>query len=235
MSTTFSQMIDSAIQELRRPDLLTDATSYLNQTLREVHFEPSKGNTALYRDNRQETQVTATSDTGFSWGVPNPPVFQGLAAVRYDSCVDIDGKPKWAIEMNPGRGMNSRLEYWYRNGPIVFFAGYGGVNATISLAWYEYVKSLKYYPVASRPASYDEDTGWTYAPGIISPDDQLAAQAKVTNWLLMRWDQVIWEGLRAKIFKRVSDDIRSRTTYSLYSTLRQGLFSSEAMDISGSW
>ena len=235
MSTTFSQLIDSTIQELRRPDLLVDATSYLNQTLREVHFEPSRGNLALYRDNRKETQITALTDLGLSWAIPNPNVFQGLAAARYDNVIDTDGKAKYAIEMNPGRGMNSRTEFFYRNGTTVFFAGYGGVNATISLAWYEYVRALKYYPIGLRPASYDNDSGWTYGPMVITSEDQIAAQEKCSNWLLMRWDDVIAEGMRAKVFKRVSDDIRSKTSYSLYSTLRQGLFTSEAADISGSF
>jgi len=235
MPTTFSQMVDATIQELRRPDLLVDATSYLNQTLREVHFEPSKGNLALYKDNRFEAQLTATQDFGFSWAVPNPPSFQGIAAVRYDSVHDLDGNAMWATELNPGRGMAARTTYFYRTGPTVFFSGYGGLNATISLAWYEFVRSLKYYPVSSRPASYDIDSGWTYGPGIVTPEDQLLAQTKTTNWLLMRWDTVIGEGMRAKMFKRVSDDIRSRTAYSLYGSLRQGLFTTEAADLSGAW
>jgi hypothetical protein len=50
----------------------------------------------------------------------------------------------------------------------------------------------------------------------------------------MRWSDVISEGVRAKLFKRVSDTERARNCYSLYGQLRQGLMTSEVADVGGS-
>lgn len=49
----------------------------------------------------------------------------------------------------------------------------------------------------------------------------------------MRWQEVIEEGLRAKIYKRVGDDQRARTSYSLYQSLRKGLVMAESVNNPG--
>jgi hypothetical protein len=49
----------------------------------------------------------------------------------------------------------------------------------------------------------------------------------------MRWSDVLREGLRAKVYKRISDQLRAQTSYSLYSQLRQGLFTSEVAELQG--
>ncbi len=51
----------------------------------------------------------------------------------------------------------------------------------------------------------------------------------------MRWSMVVEEGLRAKIYKRISDTERARTAYSLYAQQRQGLITSERADNGGAW
>lgn len=237
--TTFSQLVDKMVKETLRPDLLTEIGSYLNQTLREVHMEPSKGNAVFFRDNLKEDRLTATRDQGFSWAIPQPSVFQGLQAVRYD-CVYTNDKPTYSEEMSPGRGMAAKYWTHYRSGRTVFFHGYGRTNDSISLAWYEYVPNLQYYVVALRPAQYQEDPtgvtdGWTYAPSITTPEQEAIAQIQCSNWLLLRWPTVIEEGLRAKIYKRVADQARAALSYSMYTTLRQGLVSSESADINGAW
>jgi hypothetical protein len=231
--TTFSQIIDKLVKETGRPDLLVDITSYCNQTLRELHFEPTRGNAAYYKDNLKEIKLTATSEV-LSWTIPKVSVYQGIAAVRYDCVFDVDRKPIWAEEMAPGYAMNSKKYYYYRAGTNVSFSGFGGVNATISLSWFEYVPNLKYYAVADRPATYDDVDGWTYK-NTYDVDDTTRqnAQDLCTNWLLLRWSSVIEEGLRAKVYKRVSDDSRAKTSYSMYTTLRQGLYSAEVAVLGG--
>lgn len=119
--------------------------------------------------------------------------------------------------------------YHYRAGPYYSFYGYGGVNATISLAWYEYPPVLTYYPTATRPAQYDDLNGWTYLPAYAdSPDDQLLAQTLTSNWILLRWAVLLEEGVRAKLYKRISDSVRAPLCYSMFMAQRQGLYTAEA-------
>lgn len=226
--TTFSQLVDSIVTEVRRPDLLDDVASYLRQTIRELHFTPEKGNVITYRDNMVEDQLTADSASGFKWAIPNPATFQMMQAVRFDSLFSRDAEFVYAPEVLPGRALQNRTVFYYRAGNIYYFSGYGGLNSIISLAYYEYPRQLKYKEVADRPATYDVELGWSYKSDWDTNDDmRLDARNLSSNWLLLRWADVLAEGLRAKVYKRVSDDARARTCYSLYSQLRQGLFTSE--------
>jgi hypothetical protein len=225
--TTFSQLVDLMVKEVRRPDMLAEVCTYLNQTIREVHFEPLKNNIIFFTENLMEAVVTATTNVGTSWDIPYPNQFQAMKTVRFDS--QWDGLrqvyPKMVV---PGRIMASLRWYYYRAGGTFFFNGNGGIGSTISLAYYEFPKRLKYYADSARPATWDDDTGWTYDPSFdIDDAHRLAARQFCGNWLLDRWEDVISEGLRAKVYKRTSDTDRARTCYSSYTSLREGLYTSE--------
>ena len=97
--TTFSQLVDEVAFETKRPDLLAEIATYLNQTIREVHFEPSRGNVAFYSNNRREFQNVATTETGQIWDIPNPSAFQAIEAVRYPS--HYLGRLEFAKEISP--------------------------------------------------------------------------------------------------------------------------------------
>jgi hypothetical protein len=226
--TTFSQLVDRVIGETRRPDLLTEVADYLNQTIRELHFTPDRGNVITYRDNLRELQLTANSEAGFTWQIPNPALFQMMQAVRYDSLHSRDVDFVYAPERVPSRALANHTIFYYRAGNTVVFSGYGGTNAIISLAYYEYPRRLKYRTMNDRQAIWDDETGWSYLPDWAESQElQLDARNLCSNWILLRWADVCAEGLRAKVYKRLSDDARARTAYSLYSQLRQGLFTSE--------
>jgi len=226
--TTFSQLVDEIVNETRRPDLRPDIANYLNQTIRELHFTPDRGNVIHYRENLREAQLVANIETGFGWNIPNPAIFQGIQAVRYDSVVNRSGD-NYATERLPSRGLVNHKLFYYRAGSRYFFADYGGLNAIISLAYYEYPRMLKYYPEDSRPAEWDlEAMDFVYSNAFDDNESlKLDARNLTSNWLLVRWSTVISEGLKAKVYKRISDDARARTSYSLYSQLRQGLYTSE--------
>src|SRR3546814_5049537 len=51
--------------------------------------------------------------------------------------------------------------------------------------------------------------------------------AKATNWILSRHEDVVAEGARAKVYKRLSYTERARTSYSMYMSLRGGFWRSE--------
>lgn len=238
--TTFSQLVDEMVTETRRPDLRSEIATYLNQTIREVHFEPSRGNVVFYVANRREIEITAASDESEVWDIPNPATFQGVEAVRFASMNHL-GRLPWAKGVNPGSIMAVEPFYWYRAGSQLAFGGtigYGGIGGKIQLSYFEYPRALKYRTAELREAVYDVDSGWTYntvdSVDYGSTDElKLEAQEKTTNWLLLRWADVLREGLRAKVYKRLSDEGRQRTSYSLYQQLRQGLFTSEVAELVG--
>ena len=235
--TTFSQLVDKILLETRRPDLLTEIVTYLNQTVRELHFRPDTGAAMIFRDNLVETQLTATSEESYVWTIPEPQNFQAVLAFRYDD-VWVDNEQLYPPEKTPGRGLYGLSEYYYRAGYDFAFKGYGGLNATISAAYYQYPKALKYKASTARPATYDDESGWTYyevdSVDYDEDDDSRAlAQSLVTNWIIFRWPTLVEEGLRAKVYKRIDDTNRARTSYSLYSSLRQGFITSESADLAG--
>lgn len=235
--TSFSQLVDKLVLETRRPDLVAEVTTYLNQTIRELHFDPKNGNAILYRDNLVELQLTASSETGFVWTIPSPQNFQAMLTVRYDN-VYVDDEMAYSPEKTPGRHLRGLTLYHYRAGRDFAFYGYGGTDSTISLAYYEYPRALKYRVANAREATWDEDAGWSYhTVGLVDYDEdddsRALAQSLCTNWILDRWETVVEEGLRAKVYKRLTETERARTCYSLYTTLRQGLFTSESSDLGG--
>ena len=231
--TTFSQLVDSIVAETNRRDLLTTVASYLQQTIRECHIDPER-NTALFLwPNYAEAQVTADSELAFAWQIPDTTRFQGLQAVRYDSVYE-DGNVKFALPLVPGRVGSQQLHAYQLVGDRVIFKGYGGLNRTISIAYFQFPKALKYYTAALRPASYDVEAGYTYLPAHdVDATTRENARLLTTNWLLERWSMVLEEGVRAKIYKRLADTERARTCYSLYMGLRLGLQNTEGADLAG--
>lgn len=223
---TFSQLVDEMVAECKRPDLLSEIARYVNQTIRELHFEPERNAALFFSDNFVERQVVATSDTVQTWEIPNPQVFQKMLGVSFPSQYS-DGQAVWARETTPGRHLNDICHYFYRTGSTFVFSGYGTIGSVINLAYYEFPNSLKYKSPAARPATFDSEEGWAYAAGVNTPELQEAARLISTNWLLFRWSDVVSEGVRAKLYKRISDTERARTCYSMYKGLCKGLWTSE--------
>lgn len=229
---TFSQLVDSIVNETKRPDLVSFIASYLNQTIRECHFTADKNAAIFFDDNLQEQLLTTNTADSYVWEIPNPTNFQKMGTAQYQTAFDRDGSI-WPKETTPGRHLRGLCNYYYRVSGTFVFVGYGGLNAKIALTWYEFPVSLKYKAAAARPASYDVESGWSYASGIDTDELQAGARALTANWLLLRWSDVLAEGLRAKIYKRLSDTERARTCYSLYGSLRQGLATSETAKLYG--
>lgn len=230
---TFSQLVDSVTTEVSRPDMTTTVAEYLRQAIREVHLDPERATPVALWPNYAEAQVTADVDSAYHWLIPDTTRFQSLGMVRYDS-VWVDGYQVHPTPL-PRAGMSERLSHAYQQvGDRVIFKGYGGTGGVISIAYFQYPKALKYYPVATRPASYDEVDGYTYLPAYdVDDTTRESARLLTTNWLLERWDMILAEGMRAKIYKRLGDESRARLCYSAYMQLRAGLINSESADLGG--
>lgn len=225
---TFSQMVDEIVSETKRPDLVSEIARYLNETIREMHFTEDRGAVLQFRENFHEALLTADVESGFMWEIPSPTTFQKMAGVKFVDVYDDDGESIWAEETTPGRHLNGKCHFFYRVAGTFVFAGFGGVNSSVAIGWLEFPRSLKYKSAGARPAEFDIESGWTYAAGLDTEEEQLGARELVTNWILLRWSDVVAEGLRAKVYKRLSDDSRARTCYSLYQSLRHGFWTSEA-------
>lgn len=231
--TTFSQIVDSIVLECRRPDMVTQIATYLNQTIKELHFDPAMNQAILFRENLREAVIISQVEAGLTWAIPDETVFQAMGFVRYDSVYDGGGRGVVPPEMTPSRGMNQLDNFYYRAGYEYAFSGFGGVGGQVSLAYYEFPRTLKYKLPAVREASYDVESGWTYLPGIVTAEDKLAARSLNSNWLTRRWSEFVEEGVRAKLYKRLSDTERARTSYSMYQGFRASLVSSETADLGG--
>lgn len=230
--TTFSQLIDRIAVEVVRPDMIAMLPAYLNQTIREIHINAQTQMPVFFADNRVETQLTVVSadtETGaYVWALPNPTVFQKLESVYFERFRQyvMEGNPRTSLLRNDF-AVNDTM-FWYRVGQQIVFAGNGGDGNKIRVSYFEYPRSLQYFPVATRPAYWDEtEQRYMYALGQI-PAEVLP---KVTNWILERHEELLAEGLRAKVYKRMADETRSRTSYSQYESMRIGVQNTESMEL----
>lgn len=217
------------VRETRRRDLLPEICDYLNQSIRELHFDPVNNGAVLYAENRKEALLTASTELSYIWDIPNPATFQVEEAFEYQTIRTRLDERIFASMCPPGRALPGYDFPYYRAGSSFVFMNYGGVGGKIAASYFEYPNRLVYYPEADRPATYDPTVGWEYEESFNTPELEAQARLLTSNWLLIRWDTVLEEALRAKVYKRVSDDTRSRTAYSLYTSLRIGLMTSEAM------
>lgn len=227
--TTFSQLVDALVFEHLRPDLRAAIASYVNLTIRELHQDKQTGGTILYTDNLLEDQVVADAAEGFQWDIPTPHLFQKIAAVRFDTFGT--DKNAFAQERTPANlFVENRFDrYFYRSGGALTFINYGGEDAVITLAWFQFPPQLTYYATAARPAVWNPATqAYTYSTDYNTTDEAKAeARTLSTNWILQRWEELVMQGARAKIFSRVGDVERSRLAFSSFDSLRPGIVATE--------
>lgn len=204
---------------------------FVNQTIRELHFDPSSGVAISYTRNLQELAITATVDDQQTWDFSNPQLFQRMEAVYYPQY------GKYARQRSPSTAHAFMGEvdadyYYYRAGSYLVFSCYGATGAEIDLAYFEYCRKLPYYTSALNPVHWDEIAqGYAYLPAYdVDDTTRLAARVLCTNWMLETHEELIKEGARAKLYVRLSDVDRAKLHYSLYQSLRPGMVSSESYD-----
>lgn len=233
--TTVSQLVDRVAREVVRPDALTLLPGYLNQTIRELHTHAQSNMPVFYDDNRQEDriQVSVVDDlTGaFVWTMPRPTLLQNIESVYYESI------GKYARKGNPKTSMQRSIfnidsaYFWYRVGNSIAFAKTGGVGAFIRVSWHEYPRAVAYQSFKdSNRIEFKESLG-RYV--LVNQDDATPTAeqlATVTNWVIQRHEEMLAEGMRAKMYKRMGDDGRARTHYSQYETSRLGVQNNESIN-----
>lgn len=225
--TTFSQMVDDLVAESLRPDLQTTIVSYLNQTIRDVHFNQQNKSLIKYNDNLNEAITYGIGEQSTVWPIPSPQTFASTEAIYYP---DVDSL---AVERKPSmiHTLGTEPSTWYRSGQNLVFDGYGGIDAPIWIAYLSYPRQLVYYK-KDRPCVWsDADQAYTYAPAYDgTPELQEAARGLATNWLLERWQHVILEGGRAKLYKRLEKELGMRAAYSSFESARMSLIAAESFE-----
>lgn len=211
--------------------MTSDIARYLNQTIRECHFDPETNAALFFKDNLREIRLTTAVADMHTWAMPNPAVFQKIGCVRYLNVYDSEGRPVWLKETTPGRHLRDLCHYYYRIQQSFVFCGTGNAGSMIDIAYFSFPLSLPYLAANCRPMYYNEYGLPIYGEDWACADAQEQAKCLSTNWLLERWADVVSEGVRAKVYKRISDTERARTCYSLYAQLRRGLTTSEISEI----
>jgi hypothetical protein len=225
---TFSQIVDDMIAETTRGDRRPALISALNQTIRELHSSDVSAPVG-FADNLVEVELSASTAVGFSYELPSQLYFQKMEAVYYAAkgAYATLRRPSSILQMVSAVG---GAEYgYYRSGSRLIFDNYGGLDAPIKLAWFEYLPGLAYFPVGSRPVEFNAATrDWVYAAAYDVSDVKRAEALNLcTNWMCYRYRDTLMEGLRAKHFKGLGDTDRMRPAYSAFEKMRKDLIAAE--------
>lgn len=229
--STFSQIVDEMVAEHIRPDLRASIVAYTNQTIRELHGRRNDGSPILFTGNRVE-ELWAVDATPALWPIPSVARFQ-----RLETAFMVE-RGQYAFERSLSRvyeeSQNADTRYyWYRSGAFVAFGDRMGSLSTddsIKLSYFMFPPLLKYYAEGSRPATFDVETEeFTYhADYDVSDETRAEAEAKSTNWILLRWGEaVVKQGIRSKIYSRMGEIERGRLAYSHFESMREQMLTSE--------
>jgi len=236
---THSQLVDNLIAELMRPDLQVAFSNALNQTIRELHTTKGDGGSLPvpvgFKSNLNEDILTADVDTGFSYTLENPTRFQMVEAVWYAN-PGVYATERMPSSIRAFDGNVDGAEFgWYRSADQIFFDNYGGAGSQIAIAWFDHVQRQSYYDSDARPCEWDEASeSFIYKTvGTVdynsTPELQAKARYLCTNWMIQRWFDTLSQGVRAKVWARLGDDVRGKTAYSSYEALRAPLIQTETL------
>lgn len=210
----FSELVDTVVARLGRSDRIEDVIAHANQTIRSAQSR------ILCYNNLIEDQIQAVA-VPFIW--TNPINFQKLKAARYS-----DGE--FAVK-KIGKGQDVYPYRYYEAAGYIAFVGME-LNTLIDVAYYRFQPRLQYYAVGARPATavFDYDTEqfqFTYfnltSIGDLDytlPANQALAQKKVSNWLLLKWNEMIQEGTLTKTYKLLGETERASTAFALFEKTR---------------
>lgn len=217
--TTLSQLVDEIVEETRRPALRQQISTFVNEVIQELHLHPDHAAAVKFDENLVEALLTATESTGYFYTLPQPRLFQDVEAVWYQT-LGLAARRLKPSTVHKFRNRPDGDSYYYRSGPTICFNGYGGTGAQIQLAYYQKPRRLKYYAAGDRPCSWDEETeSYSYATAYDSTSElQAQAEELCSNWILMRWKEVVKQGVVAKLFTRAGDLDRAKLAYSSYRT-----------------
>lgn len=221
---TFSALVDRVVADSHRINLRDTIIGYVNVTVRECQVM------AYFERDFVEDQIVGTND---------PHIFTRPDALRLMRTAYYPGWDVYPRYIMPGLAQQGE-QFFYYGGPTYYVFKGHEAGQNIDIGYYMYQNRLVYFEDLTsdlgRPAKYDADTAaWTYwdtgtqqfvsTLGTTALNE--AAEAKVTNWLLFHWYDVIVEGTLAKIFKLI-DDPRAKQAFALYKSFQKDILRGEA-------
>lgn len=220
---TFSSVVDDArILVGRGPSELSRLAGFARATMREAQTQ-----NLFYRDFVEE-EVTVTA-LPFTW--TRPTNFRIFQTVEYPHNV-------WPKFVLPGPKQWRDEDYYYGGSNYFVFNGVA-IDDKVKLGYFIYFPFLAYYTEANRPAKYvvDNATGeekWlylntegVYVETLATNVLEAAARAKVTNWLLTDWPELVKEGILAKAYKVNDNDQRAVSSFALFKSFLNDLVKGE--------
>jgi hypothetical protein len=217
--TTFSLLVDELTTEVVRPDLRSTIATYVNQTVREMHFRPGINTLAKFDANRFEDELTFTTEGMWLWALPSATRFQDIEALFINDLGLYVPKRSPRIALEPSFEPNPDL-YWYRSGAQIAINGVAN-GWTGKISYFMFVKTLAYKTANQRTIEYDKDTDtYSLVGGGTPTEEQLEVE---THWLLQRHGECVKEGTRAKLYKRLADESRARMAFSAFESMRTGV------------
>ena len=213
----FSELVDLIVRRTNRPDFKEDIIAYLNEVLRMVHssefFYRDKVEIALNEDY-DDADLART----FVWDRPRD--LRALVSVRYLDLLYDDNRDSFPPNIPPGIGQANKPQFYYGVGDKFVFYRRGGLRR-IAVCYVLAPKRFEYYDVGKRPAVYDrESDSWQYldqtgryVASLGSNELDEAAQAKVSDWLMLHYDGMLASGVITKLFS-VLGDPRNKVEYS---------------------
>jgi len=220
---TFSAAVDNVVSRSGRPEKRQDIVSYARASIREIQTLKN-----FVRD-LVEDQITATTDSPFTWTRPDKLRF--MRTVRYRPGNN-QVESIWPKFLMPGK-VQKDVDYYYYGGPTYFVFVGVSKDQEIDIAYYTYARTFVYYEDESnRPATYDLSTlSWSYLTAS-TDEEKEAARNEVTNWVLFHWPHVVEEGALAKVFKSIGDP-KATSAFALYKSMQQDVLEAESFESFG--
>lgn len=194
----FSELVDRCVRASGRPDSVSDLAYAVNWAFRQIQRHTD------WDDDSVEEIVAVPLDTRTVIWTPEVGrrLFRRIEYVE-DGCLC---QPRM---VRPGRRMIEHKErnqaFYYASGDSYVFAN---VCHPLRIYYWRYWPVLQYYPHGARPAEFD------FGLGEYNTNDP-ALLDLVTNWILDRHNDLVFEGAMAH-FYRTKQDPRNQLHYAAF-------------------
>lgn len=195
----FSELVDTLVHNVGRPDCVADLSRILNETMRNLSKRSD------FDDDSVEELVSVPSGRGSV--VWTPAV--GRTRVRREEYIE-DGCGCNPIRVTPSRRMQTFLgPYYYQSGNNYVF---DRVCNPVRIFYYAYQPWLLYYPRGARPAKFDlEQAVYVTEAGAAATEEQIAL---VSNWMLERHSSYLQAAALNRFFA-LKQDPRAAAHYAI--------------------
>lgn len=218
----YSELVDDAVARSGRLDRIADIKSYANAVAREVQLLG-----LCAKDLVEDTLTASVATSGQAYVYTRPGLLRYLRTVYYPAAAI------WPKFILPGKIQDNVFYFYYAAANYYAFKGLED-GQLVNLAYYVFAPKLDYYAPGARPASYDPITDtFTYLDPTWTPDQQALAQYQSMNWIFRDWYDYALEGVLAKLYKAVGDDLRQRSSYALWAQYKPQIESVEGFESLG--